>query len=180
MSYNRFFTTTIMDHTTSDRWKATIKIGWYVLSVIVPVAFIIGNIRPDNWEATRHYIHYVAPIYAILMLLALSRLEEDRVRLSAIILDGAVVAASALRMFPVFFVPPYSGHALFLSFALITTRSLALRISIGAYIASIALFKEDVSVLSAAWGLGFAIAAAVAAIHIYITRPTQSSLAILS
>ena len=131
---------------------------WVIASILVPLAFIIRNLQPDNLNATWYYAGYIAPIYAIVLLVIGSRVSHGHLgRPLSLSFDGIILIASAMRMFPGLYYPPFSGHALFLSYILISTRSWPIQVITGGYLAGVIIIKFDNLHLSSEWTLGLSL-----------------------
>ncbi|MBA4387584.1 MAG: hypothetical protein C0404_06355 [Verrucomicrobia bacterium] len=142
-----------------QRWRNYGRSGFLVLAVLLPAALALRNVRTDNWGATWHHIFYMAPMYFIALFFAYFRLSEH-VRLSfwPACIDCVILAVAALRMFSTPYTPPFSGHALFLVYSFLTTRSLVFKTTAAGYFVLVLVFEYHR--IPSDWGIGSGVALA--------------------
>ena len=109
----------------------------------------------DEWRS--FWLLYVLPIVAAAPLWVGLRLADPaRWPWSARILDASVVALSVIRFFwPVYF--PFSGHAFFLAYSMMTTRRRWWLLVAGALLAETTLFKLAIWDDPGSWATGAAL-----------------------
>lgn len=149
--------------TVFQRWRSKVRGICLIAAILLPAALTIRTAVVSDWEVTRHYIHYVAPVYFIAVLFVYCRLgETERLRLGPGGLDALAIALSSLRMLPFAGLLLYSGHTLFLSYAFLTTVSLAFRSVVGVYFLWVTLLKLGVFHNPGSWAVGIIIGACLA------------------
>jgi hypothetical protein len=135
----------------------------------VPLAFGAAAAVVHGWDAKRFLLFYMAPFFPAFFLWARRWLDEIGThRPAALVVDTVAVVLAATRMAGTWL--PVSGHMLFYAYAGLTTRSLALRVLIGALAAIAAWFKLVLWGDGRSLGLGIAAGLALAAVRLLAAR----------
>jgi hypothetical protein len=119
---------------------------------------VAASLFLPTWEAQRFVLFYLAPLVPAVVLCARERLA-DRADYSrtALVLDCSVFVLAATRT--VSGVLPFSGHMLFLTYALLTVRSAALRLFVGVLWLETAYFKLVLWDDPLSWSVGLLLGA---------------------
>jgi hypothetical protein len=138
---------------------------------VMAAALVAVVLRQGDWPAQRFLLVYFAPMLAYGAMWARDRLariaDDDPVALS---IDAFAFAAGALRAAGGWGVLPYSGHMLFLTYAVVTSRPWSLRVIAGALFAMTTYFKLVLWHDAQTWSLGLAAGLALAALKAIMAR----------
>jgi len=150
----------------------TIRVGASVAFMMVVLVAIV--LRSEDWPAQRFLLVYVAPLFAYGAAWArdrLARIERDVTTVLAI--DALAFAAGALRIAGGWGVLPYSGHMLFLTYAVATPSTRWLRLIALGLIGMTSYFKLVLWHDARTWSLGLAAGLALAALRTLTARRNQ-------
>ena len=130
--------------------------------------FVLGHF--DVLELGIPFVAYNTPIGMVLVVWLFDRAWLSSTRAQHV-LAAFVIVCSLVRMMTD--VPPWSGHALFLSFAFATARSSWVRAAALAALGHVVFLKMRFDDVSWAWGIGAGLALALA--HRSLARLHESS-----
>jgi hypothetical protein len=143
-----------------------LKVVWLSLAVLFPAAMVVRNLRLDDGSTNWHYLFYIAPIYFLVMLAAGDRVfSKPCANTGLLLIDAGIIGGAALRMFPSLYYPPFSGHALFLSYVILSARMWPVQLVSVTYTILIILYKFDGLLISGEWIAGGLIGGALGGIH---------------
>ncbi len=146
-------------------WHATTRLGRFnsglalTVSIGAALGFALGVVIIFEGEARWFWLYYYVPITVPFVAFLFDRLSQRR-RLSrfAAFVDVPVVAIAFLRALVL--IPFISGHALFLTYALLTTQSSLARVTAALVLIEVILIKvfvwHDVTLIG---GIALGIAA---------------------
>ena len=128
-------------------------------------------LKNDDWNAQRFLLVYIAPLFLFGAMWARDRLSVlDTLAPSVAALDALAFAAGALRIAGGWGVLPYSGHMLFLSYAVASPGPRSLRLGALALVAVTTWFKLALWHDLRSWSLGLAIGLGLAALRSLFAR----------
>jgi hypothetical protein len=98
------------------------------LSILATLSFCIAIILRSKGHTTFYSLYYVAPIGISFFAFLFDRAENAKeLNKKQIYIDTIIIVASLLRM--EYLIPFYSGHALFLTYAIFATRTWVARLT---------------------------------------------------
>ena len=147
----------------------SIRVGAVVgVMLIVLVAITLRN---GDWPAQRFLLVYFAPVLAFGAAWARDRLASiDRAAPTLLAIDAFAFAAGALRAAGGWGVLPYSGHMLFLSYAVATPGPRSFRLLALGLVAMTSWFKLVLWHDVRSWSLGLTIGLALAGLRAILGR----------
>lgn len=148
-----------------------------VVVLIVTVVYAIV-VRRGDWPAQRFMLVYFAPVLAYGAAWIRQRLARiDQVPPFLLLMDAFAFAAGALRVGGGWGLLPYSGHMLFLSYAVATPGSRALRLIALGLVLMTTWFKLALWHDPRSWTLGLALGLALAGLRTLLAAhvPTPRS-----
>ena len=141
-----------------------IRVG-AVVGVLV-IVLVAVTLRNGDWPAQRFLLVYFAPVLAYGAAWARDRLASvDRAAPTLLAIDAFAFAAGALRAAGGWGVLPYSGHLLFLSYAIATPGPRSLRLLALGLVAMTSWFKLALWHDVRSWSLGLASGLVLAALR---------------
>jgi hypothetical protein len=161
------------------RFLSGVCVGLAIASPLVLSAVALTRFISDP-DAQQFLMSYMAPLFIAAPLWVRLRLGNIHGQASAAIaVDAIVLAAGSLRVFGGWGVFPYSGHMLFLTYALLVTPVLWFRsISLGLLVMT-SYFKLALWHDARSWGLGLVLGLGLAfaqwLANRFPRRPTQPS-----
>ena len=142
--------------------RASLDRAALAAAVLLPLAFAAVALVADDWRARRFLLAYVAPFFVALPLWVRCRLAGAWPgRVMAV--DAVVVALAGLRFLGGFL--PFSGHALFFTYSLVTERTGWYRALALLLLAETAYFKLVVWSDPRSFAAGILLGLAFAALH---------------
>ena len=144
-----------------DRLIVVVGIGSTLAVVLVALV-----LRRGSWPEQRFLLVYFAPLLIYGAAWARDRLARlDRSATSATLVDAIAFLAGALRSAGGWGVLPYSGHMLFLSYAVATPGARVLRVVAAALFVMTSVFKLLLWNDATSWSLGIAAGLTLAALR---------------
>jgi hypothetical protein len=127
--------------------------------------------RRGNWPEQRFLLVYFAPLLLYGAAWARDRLARlDRTATSATVIDAIAFLGGALRSAGGWGVLAYSGHMLFLSYAVATPGSRVLRLIAAGLIVMTSVFKLVLWHDARSWSLGIALGLGLAVLRVAVRR----------
>ena len=143
--------------------RALLAAGVVSTLALVLVALFL---RRGDWPGQRFLIFYVAPLFAYGAAWARDRLARfEHISEPVLAVDALAFVAGALRAAGGWGVLPYSGHMLFLTYAVFSPGTWSLRIVALGLIATTSIFKLLLWHDARTWSLGLVAGLALAAIR---------------
>jgi hypothetical protein len=132
-------------------------------------AVLAGFLSMDAGPARRFVVFYIAPMVLVFPLWARVRLARIEVEPAGrVALDAAVTLLAEVRTLTGAL--PFSGHMLFLTYSLLTTRPLWYRVVAILLIAETTWFKLGMWSDLRSWSLGLACGLAAAAVYAFLGK----------
>jgi hypothetical protein len=138
---------------------------------VMVIVLVAITLRSGDWTAQRFLLVYFAPVLAYGAAWLRERLARiGQIALPVFATDAFVFAAGALRAAGGWGVLPYSGHMLFLSYAVATPGPRSLRLIALVLIAMTSWFKLVLWHDLRSWSLGLAIGLGLAGLRPLLAR----------
>ena len=138
------------------------------------IALVAITLRRGDWPAQRFLLVYFAPVLAYGAAWLRERLAHiDRIAPPLLAIDAFAFAAGALRAAGGWGVLPYSGHMLFLSYAVATPGPRSLRLIALALVAMTSWFKLVLWHDVRSWSLGLALGLMLASLRMILLSVTK-------
>jgi hypothetical protein len=145
------------------------------LAISLAAGLVFGLLVLTRYKLTSHFFYYNVPIMLPFAAFLLERVGQWQIRRKAQwLLDGLVLPFALLRAFVL--VPWVSGHTLFLTYAIFSSRSWVTRLTASG------VLVEVISLKFLAWGDyktvsgGLALGLLAALLSKLLNRPSHSSL----